>query len=44
MSAFGPGSGYKTDWSKWAKHAAPRECEADGCSNTFQPNHPRRRF
>lgn len=32
----------RVDWSTWAAHAEPRVCE--GCSNTFAPNHPRRRF
>jgi hypothetical protein len=32
----------RVNWSDWAKHAAPRFCEA--CKTEFQPNHPRRRF
>lgn len=32
----------RVDWSTWASHAEARVCE--GCSATFAPNHPRRRF
>ena len=32
----------RVDWTSWAEHAEPRQCE--GCGDVFAPNHPRRRF
>lgn len=32
----------RVDWTKWAQHAQAIQCAA--CGQTFQPNHPRRRF